>query len=76
MRPDLSSIPRQALPRGTSPRGDFLKVEYELVMSFDTVIEFKLRYKGTFPRVGQDKSCNLTAIYFRAGRETSPGRIH
>jgi hypothetical protein len=48
MRPDLSSIPRKSLPRGDSPRGKFLTVQYELVMSFDTIIEFKLKYKGKF----------------------------
>ena len=46
MRPDLSWVPRQTLQRKSSPRGEFYKVEFEIVMSFDTTISFQLKYNG------------------------------
>jgi hypothetical protein len=46
MKPDLSWVPRQTLQRKPSPRGEFYKVEFEIVMSFDTTISFQLKYNG------------------------------
>lgn len=46
MKPDLSWVPRRTLQRKSSPRGEFYKVQYELVMSFDTMISFQLKYNG------------------------------
>ena len=46
MKPALSWVPRQTLQRKSSPRGEFYKVEFEIVMSFDTMISFQLKYNG------------------------------
>lgn len=47
LRPDLSKIDRSEFPRLTSPSGEeYLRISYDLAMTFDNMIEFKLEYKG------------------------------
>jgi hypothetical protein len=47
MKPDLSWVPRDRLARKYSPtKGDYYKVGYEIVMSFDTMISFQLKFQG------------------------------
>ncbi|KAI9774152.1 MAG: hypothetical protein M1840_005245 [Geoglossum simile] len=48
LTPDLSRIPRSEFPRISSPGGDYYKVLYEVVMRFDTVIEFQLKFQGRY----------------------------
>jgi len=48
LRPDFSSINRTEFPLLKSPGGqDYFRINFNLVMTFDTIIEFKLEYKGT-----------------------------
>ncbi|KAF2254078.1 actin-like ATPase domain-containing protein [Trematosphaeria pertusa] len=45
MKPDLSVIPKASLEKRQSPEGPYYKVLYQLEMSFDTTISFRLRYQ-------------------------------
>lgn len=49
MKPDLSVIPKASLEKRQSPEGPYYKVLYQLEMSFDTTISFRLRYQGKYP---------------------------
>ena len=45
--PDLSKIKRSELPKIRNSAGEYYyKVSYSLEMSFDTMIHFRLKYKG------------------------------
>lgn len=48
LKPDLSVIPRQEFQekRSFHSREKYYKVQYDLEMSFDTTISFKLRFNG------------------------------
>ncbi|KAI9865467.1 MAG: hypothetical protein M1813_002357 [Trichoglossum hirsutum] len=46
LKPDLSLIDRSGLQKFSSPAGEYYKVSYQLEMSFETTISFKLKYKG------------------------------
>lgn len=50
LHPDLSKIDRNEFPRFKSPDGkeEYIKISFELAMTFDNMIEFKLIYKGEF----------------------------
>ncbi|KAI9775604.1 MAG: hypothetical protein M1839_001005 [Geoglossum umbratile] len=48
LNPDLSRVPRTDFPRISSPAGDYYKVSYEIVMRFDTVLEFQAKFQGRY----------------------------
>jgi hypothetical protein len=49
LRPDFSKVDRNEFPRFRSPGGEqYLRIIFNLVMTFDSMIEFKLEYKGQY----------------------------
>jgi len=47
LKPDFSGVEKSEFPRLRSPSGEeYLRINFNLVMTFDTMIAFKLEYKG------------------------------